>query len=71
MGREKIIREYGLTAAMVEMLTYQPLDGVMPPGPTRAALMRHRGLVANRDSGRFGRLTEAGREVALALRDNR
>lgn len=63
------VKAYKLSPHMVEALTYTPLDGIMAAGGTRAALMR-RGLVIKRGKpyGRFGYLTEAGREVALALR---
>ena len=65
------IRKHKLSPHMIEEMTYNPLGAVMQPGPTRAALMR-RGLVHGRSTveqeWRFGRFTEAGRELALKLR---
>lgn len=63
------IRKYKLSPCMIEMLTYSPLDATFPleGGPTRAALIR-RGLAWKFGTGQGGRLTEAGRELALKLR---
>lgn len=62
-------RQHHLSPAMVNALRCVDPDGIMAGGPTRAALMR-RGLVIKRGkpAGRFGYLTEAGRELALRLR---
>jgi hypothetical protein len=61
------VQELNLSPHMIEMLTYAPPEDVLPRGGTRAALIR-RGLVVDGNSSRFGRLTEAGYELALELR---
>jgi hypothetical protein len=60
-----------LTPKMIETLENADLDGVLPAGPTRAALMRRGLVVCGNGSEWFGLLTAPGRELAEKLQETK